>query len=150
MNRDSREHLMGLNPAVAELLMEHALDTDDVETSFGMIVMRLGYKATYERILQTLRTNERVMQYKRDPDSLVTVRSGSKKKYSHHTAASVKHGTWNSGLLVGTGAKAQQRRANFFTKVSNTSGSETALNHNIARDKRTADKVKLAAPNLFS
>ena len=45
MNRDSREHLMKLNPAVAQLLMEHALDTDDVETSFGMIVMRLGYKA---------------------------------------------------------------------------------------------------------
>jgi hypothetical protein len=45
MNRDSREHLMKLNPTVSQLLMEHALDTDDVKTSFGMIVMRLGYKA---------------------------------------------------------------------------------------------------------
>jgi hypothetical protein len=89
------------------------------------------------------------MQYKRDPDSLVTVRSGSKKKYGHQSAASVKHGAWNSGLLVGTSAKAQQRRANFFTKVSKTSGSETALNHNITRDKRVADKMKAAAPNLF-
>ena len=30
---------------MAELLVELALDTDDVETAFGMIVMRLGYKA---------------------------------------------------------------------------------------------------------
>ena len=27
------------------MLTELAMDTDDVETAFGMIVMRLGYKA---------------------------------------------------------------------------------------------------------
>lgn len=45
INRDAREHIIDLNPAVAELLVELALDTDDVETAFGMIVMRLVYKA---------------------------------------------------------------------------------------------------------
>ena len=38
-------HLMKLNPAVSQLLMEHALDTDDVETSSGVIIMRLRHKA---------------------------------------------------------------------------------------------------------
>ena len=67
---------------------------------------------TYEKILAALRTNERVVQMKRDPDSLVSVRSGSHKKYSHHKAASVKMaGGWGSGILTGDSEAAQQARA---------------------------------------
>ena len=45
MNRDARHHIKPLNPCVEQLLVEHSLDTDGLETVFGMIVMRLGYKA---------------------------------------------------------------------------------------------------------
>ena len=103
---------------------------------------------TYEKILAALRTNERVFEMKRDPDSLVSVRSGSHKKYSHHKAASVKMaGGWGSGILTGDSEAAQQARANLFNRVSKVSGQETKPNHNVPRGKRLADKQRNFAPS---
>jgi len=45
MNRDARHHIKSLNPHIERILVEHSLDTDGLETVFGMIVMRLGYKS---------------------------------------------------------------------------------------------------------
>jgi len=144
MNRDARHHIKSLNPHVERILVEHSLDTDGLETVFGMIVMRLGYKSTYVRIMAAMRTNERVAQMKRDGDSLVTVCSSSKRRYTHHLATAKRHAEWNDGSLMDSEAFMKM-----LTRVAKVSGAETAPNHNIARDLRTSKAKQNFVPSTI-
>jgi hypothetical protein len=56
MNGDARTCLMNLHPSVRGVLCELALGTDGLETIFGELVRRAGYKPTYEMALAHMQT----------------------------------------------------------------------------------------------
>jgi hypothetical protein len=56
MNGDARSCLMDLHPSVKGVLCELSLGTDGLETIFGELVRRAGYKPSYERALAHMLT----------------------------------------------------------------------------------------------
>jgi hypothetical protein len=56
MNGDARSCLMDMLPEIRGVLCELSLGTDGLETIFGELVRRAGYKPTYERALAYMQT----------------------------------------------------------------------------------------------
>jgi hypothetical protein len=98
-NADAREHILGLDPSVEKYLVETTLGTDMLETAFGMLVMKCGWKPTYDIAVRVMHNIEYIQQLKRDPSHHLTLSHTQHSKYSHaKRCAILGDGAWQKGL----------------------------------------------------
>lgn len=73
-----------------------------METAFGMLVMRCGWKPTYEIAVRVMHNIEYIQQVKRDKSHTLTLNHTQFSKYSHHKRCSILgSGSWQKGLDEG-------------------------------------------------
>jgi hypothetical protein len=139
-NGDAHAQLVEI-PGVREILCELALGTDDLETYFGELVRRAGWKPTYEIAIAIMQTIESLMQQKRDANSLLNLPASTKKRYSINTVSAKKLAKWNNGMLVGSAPAAVEARQAMIDHVITQAQRQVEPSSNTARDLRLG-KIK--------
>ncbi|KAK3265254.1 hypothetical protein CYMTET_26053 [Cymbomonas tetramitiformis] len=95
-NIDARTHLLSRYPFLRETLNERSFSTDDLETEFGMLVLRCGFKPRWSVASGALHAIDELTTMKRDPDVGFSIPSASGRHYSHHVGTGKKSTQWST------------------------------------------------------
>ena len=123
-----REH-----PDFARWLVQHSLDTDDLETSFGMLVMRCRWKPTYEVAVRSQIAVDH-LQRMRMLDAVTrgfALPGGGARKCSIQIRKLAIRKMWSDGRICGRDRQAVQLRGQIF--------------HELRKKVRRATRAKVSA-----
>jgi hypothetical protein len=85
-NIDSRTQLLLAFPYLLAFLCDRAWSTDDIETWFGQLVLKVGYKPAWNIAARVLQYLQEVTRIQRDPKSKIHLASARKCSYPHYQA----------------------------------------------------------------
>jgi hypothetical protein len=85
-NIDSRTQLLQAFPYLLKFLCDRAWSTDDIETWFGQLVLKCGYKPAWHIAARVLQYLQEVTRIQRDPSSKIKLASASNCSYPHYQA----------------------------------------------------------------
>jgi len=119
-NIDAHTHYGREHPELAEWLVQHALDTDDLETSFGMLVMRCRWKPTWEVAVRAQISIDHLYRMRRMPDATrgFALPGGGARKCTYMLRKEDKHYEWSSGIASGNTEVAQRQRRRHYERTS--------------------------------